>query len=60
MRCVQIAYRLHRMALNAKHDAFLGFCIDRCPVKIAQTANLWAVMRVRRGRRRHTNRHAGL
>jgi glutathionylspermidine synthase len=43
--CVQIAWRLHRMALNAAHDAFAGFAIDGKLKKIAQTANLWSLMR---------------
>jgi hypothetical protein len=41
----QIAWRLHRMALNATHEAFVGFAVDGKPKKIAQTANLWALMR---------------
>lgn len=43
--CVQIAWRLHRMALNASHNAFVGFAIDGIPKKIAQTDGLWTVMR---------------
>lgn len=33
------------MALNATHEAFAGFAIDGKPKKIAQSANLWTVMR---------------
>ena len=33
------------MALNATHDAFIGFAIDGQPKKIAQSANLWTLMR---------------
>jgi len=33
------------MALNAAHEAFAGFAIDGKPKKIAQSANLWTVMR---------------
>jgi hypothetical protein len=33
------------MALNATHEAFGGFAVDGKPKKIAQTANLWALMR---------------
>jgi hypothetical protein len=42
---MQIAWRLHRMALNATHEAFVGFSVDGKQKKIAQTANLWALMR---------------
>jgi hypothetical protein len=42
----QIAWRLHRMALNAAHtNAFVGLAIDGKQKKIAQTANLWSIMR---------------
>lgn len=33
------------MALNATHEAFVGFAVDGKQKKIAQTANLWALMR---------------
>eukprot|EP00775_Hariotina_reticulata_P004522 gene4522-4774_t len=41
----QIAWRLHRMALNAKQSCFENFAINGVPKKIAETANLWSVMR---------------
>lgn len=41
----QIAWRLHRMALSATHEAFVHFAIDGRPMKIAQKANVWALMR---------------
>lgn len=42
---LQIAWRLHRMALNATHEAFVGFAIDGVPKKVAgQSANLWTLM----------------
>lgn len=41
----QIAWRLHRMALNATHEAFVGFTVDGQPKKVAQTATMWQLMR---------------
>jgi hypothetical protein len=40
-----VAFRLHRLALSAKHVCFHNFTVDGVVKRVSQGPGLWAVMR---------------